>query len=170
MEEDKRIPLNAGAVIMLSLEPDGTAPQKYIIQSVAGKGGSVICYNAVRVRDGATGKLKEFYPYEADCGASRWYYSLERCEDGQLIPKGGTIRKFSEMCDDFLSTYLLLNEAMAESPENQVIRNYVQNGEVLYGCGNEEILDKYPLEADGTKRRYSSTVYIWNNGPVGMGF
>lgn len=56
MAEDKRIPLNAGQSIMLSLDPDGTAPQKYIIQSVAGKGGSVICYNAIRARDGADRK------------------------------------------------------------------------------------------------------------------
>lgn len=170
MSEDKRVPLNAGQSIMLSLDPDGNAPQKYIIQSIAGKGGSVVCYNAIRARDGATGKLKEFYPYEASFDHAEWYYSLERCQDGQLIPKGGTIRKFSEMCDDYLHTYTLLNEAMAESPENQVLKNYVQNGEVLYGCANSEIIGKYPLESDGTKRRYGSTVYIWSSGPVGMGF
>lgn len=168
--EDKRVPLSAGQTIMLSLEPSGAAPQKYIIQSVAGKGGSVICYNAIRVRDGATGKLKEFYPHEAGSDQFGWYYSLGRCQDGQLIPKGGTIRRFSEMCDDYLHTYRLLNEAMAESPENQVLKNYVQNGEVLYGCANAETMRKYPLESDGTKRRYGATVYIWTNGPVGMGF
>lgn len=170
MSEDKRIPLNAGQSIMLSLDADGNAPQKYIIQSIAGKGGSVICYNAIRVRDGATGKLKEFYPHEAGSDQFGWYYSLERCRDGQLIPKGGTIRKFSEMCDDYLYTYKLLNEAMTESPENQVLKNYVQSGEILYGCANSETMAKYPLEADGTKRRYGATVYIWTNGPVGMGF
>lgn len=169
MGEDKRIPLNAGQSIVLSLEPDGSVPQTYVIQSIAGQGGSAICYDAIRARDGATGKLKEFYPYEAGSDGE-WYYSLARCEDGQLIPKGGTIRKFSEMCDDYLNTYMLLNEAMAERPENQVLKNYVQNGEILYGCANTEAERRYPLESDGTKRRYGSTVYIWSSGPVGMGF
>lgn len=169
-EEDKRVALGAGQAITLSLEPDGSAPQQYLIQSVAGKGGSVICYNAVRLRDGATGKLKEFYPCDAGADCGRWFYSLARCQNGQLIPKGGTIRRFSEMCEDFIRTYTLLNEAIAESPDNQVLRNYVQNGEILYGCADTEVLGKYPLESDGTRRRYAATVYIWSSGPVGMGF
>ncbi|MBQ9082961.1 MAG: DUF1887 family protein [Clostridia bacterium] len=170
MEQDKRIPLSKGQTITLSLEADGSAPQKYVIESVAGRGGSTICYNAIRVRDGATGKLKEFYPYEATPDHTEWYYSLERCEDGQLIPKGGTIRTFSEMCEEYLNTYRLLNKVMAENPDNQVIRNYVQNGEILYGRADTVISRKYPLESNGGKRRYHSTVYIWSSGPVGMGF
>ncbi len=153
MEEAKRILLKRGKTLHLALEPDGSGKQAFIIQSVIGEGSASVCYDAIRVRDGQPGKLKEFYPLEA--AAEDWYYSLARDPDGQLIPRGSTLRKFTEMCEDYLDTHRLLNKVMVENPKNQVLKNYIQNGEILYGIAGENGM---------------ATVYTWSTGVMGQGF
>lgn len=161
MEESKRIYLKKGQSIYLAIDPEGNGIQEFIIQSVVGEGGSSVCYDAIRVRDGLPGKLKEFYPIDAVSGSRPWYYSLERCADGQLIPKGGTIRIFDEMCEDYLGTYATLNKVMVDNPQNQVLKNYIQNGEVLYGAAEE---------SPAAGKHFKATVYIWSPGIIGQGF
>lgn len=165
MEDSKRICLTRGQSISLSIDPEGNGEQEFIIQSVIGEGGSSVCYDAIRVRDGLPGKLKEFYPVDAVSGSREWYYSLERCANGQLIPKGGTVRKFQEMCEDFLGTYAMLNKVMADNPQNQVLKNYIQNGEVLYGIAPQK--PRTDLTPPG---RLEASVYIWSPGIMGQGF
>lgn len=165
MEESKRVFLEKGQSIHLAIDTNGNGAQEFIVQSVIGEGGSSVCYDAIRVRDGLPGKLKEFYPIDAVAGSREWYYSLERCADGQLIPKGGTIRKFNEMCEDYLSTYATLNQVMVDNPQNQVLKNYIQNGEVLYGIATEKAATSIP-----SGRQFGATVYIWSPGIMGQGF
>ena len=165
MEESKRVLLERGQSIHLAIDTNGNGTQEFIVQSVIGAGGSSVCYDAIRVRDGLPGKLKEFYPIDAVTGSREWYYSLERCADGQLIPKGGTIRKFNEMCEDYLSTYATLNQVMVDNPQNQVLKNYIQNGEVLYGIAAEKASTSIP-----SSRQFGATVYIWSPGIMGQGF
>ena len=165
MEESKRVYLERGQSIHLALDTEGNGSQEFIIQSVIGEGSSAVCYDAIRVRDGQPGKLKEFYPIDAVSGAREWFYSLERRADGNLIPKGGTIRKFDEMCEDYLSTYMTLNKVMADNPQNQVLKNYIQNGEFLYG-----IAGKNDLLRSAAGRHFGATVYIWSPGIMGQGF
>lgn len=165
MEESKRVLLERGQSIHLAIDTNGNGAQEFIVQSVIGEGGSSVCYDAIRVRDGLPGKLKEFYPIDAVAGSREWYYSLERCADGQLIPKGGTIRKFNEMCEDYLSTYATLNQVMVDNPQNQVLKNYIQNGEVLYGIVAEKASTSIP-----SCRQFGATVYIWSPGIMGQGF
>ncbi len=153
MEEAKRILLKRGKTLHLALAPDGSGKQAFIIQSVIGEGGASVCYDAIRVRDGQPGKLKEFYPLEA--AAEDWYYSMERNLDGQLIPRGNNLRKFTEMCEDYLDAHRLLNKVMVENPKNQVLKNYIQNGEILYGVADEGA---------------GATVYTWSTGVMGQGF
>ena len=101
--------------VLLSRNKDGSAPEEYFIKSVIGEGGSAVCYEATRtLKDGTveTGKLKEFYPVDSAVGNQTWYYSLERLPDGQLVPGAGTVRKFEEMCQDYLSTYRLLKQVI----------------------------------------------------------
>lgn len=160
--------------IMLSRNEDGSLPEKYIIKSVIGEGGSTVCYEAVRLlNDGSeeTGKLKEFYPVDAVAGNRAWYYSLERLPNGQLIPGIGTVRKFHEMCRDYLDTYKLLRKVMVDNPKNEVLKNYIQHGEILYGC--MEHVDEQEARASGklvSMNEGRPTVYIWSTGMAGKGF
>ena len=139
MEESGRNYLTGS--IMLSRNEDGSSPEEYFIKSVTGEGGSTVCYEATRtLKDGIveTGKLKEFYPVDSVVGNQAWYYSLERLPNGQLVPGAGTVRKFDEMCKDYLSTYKLLRKVMADNPKNEILKGYIQHGEILYGCMNPE--------------------------------
>ncbi len=140
--------------IELSRNEDGSFPEEYFVRSVIGEGGSSVCYEAVRMlKDGTseTGKLKEFYPIDAVCGNRAWYYSLERLPSGQLVTGSGSAIKFAEMCKDYIDTYRLLENVMVENPENEILKSYIQYGEILYGCVN-------------------GTVYIWSRGVSGKGF
>ena len=133
MEKSNRVFLQRGQSIWLCMDSGGHGKQKFVIQSVIGEGGSSVCYDAIRVRDGLPGKLKEFYPVDTAFASSEQFYSLERCDSGQLIPKDGTIRRFHQMCEEYLSTYTVLNKVMADNPKNQVLKNYIQGGEILFG-------------------------------------
>ncbi len=158
MNDSRRIYLKEGQSIYLSVKQDGSMPDRYEIQEVIGEGGSTICYRAIRNRDGhiQSGKLKEFYPVNAVQGGRIWYYALERLENGQLVPCSGTTPKFAEMCDAYLKNYHMLKEYETASAYNQILSNYIQDGEPLYGCSGEE------------KRQ--ATVYIWSVGAEGKGF
>lgn len=169
--------------IMLSRNKDGSSPEEYFIKSVIGEGGSTVCYEATRtLKDGIveTGKLKEFYPIDSNIGKQARYYSLERLPNGQLVPGAGTVRKFEEMCKEYLSTYKLLRKVMVDNPKNEILKSYIQHGEILYGCMEQEktAVSKSPLaflkkkiDADSQlmdQRR--PTVYIWSPGVPGKGF
>lgn len=173
--------------IMLSRNEDGSSPEEYCIKSVIGKGGSTVCYEATRkLSDGVieTGKLKEFYPMDSVVGNRAWYYSLERLPNGQLVPCAGTIRKFDDMCRDYLSTYKLLRKVMLDNPQNEILKGYIQHGEILYGCMKHEqpapektplksplaFLRKKPVESLPAADNRKPTVYIWSPGVPGKGF
>ncbi len=160
MDNSERSLLQKDAVISLSLKPEGTAPEPYIIRGVAGQGGSCVCYDAIRVRDGQLGKLKEFYPMDFVAGRQRQYYSLQRKPDGRLVPGGGTVAKFDKLCRDFLDTYSRLNRVVAENPKNLVLKNYIQNGEQLYSF----------REPGEDLSALGATVYVWSPGMAGRGF
>lgn len=126
MEKSERKYLTG--TIMLSRNEDGSSPEEYFIKSVIGEGGSTVCYEAIRtLKDGIveTGKLKEFYPVDSVAGKQAWYYSLERLSNGQLVAGTGTVRKFDEMCKDYLSAYKLLRKVMVDNPKNEIDRKSV---------------------------------------------
>lgn len=185
MEESGRKCLTGS--IMLSRNEDGSSPEEYLIKSVIGEGGSTVCYEAVRMlKDGTaeTGKLKEFYPVDSVVGNHAWYYSLERLPNGQLVPGAGTVRKFDEMCKDYLSTYKLLKKVMVDNPVNEILKGYIQQGEILYGCMEQEstTVSKSPFAFWKKKSEKKAadalidvnfrkpTVYIWSPGVPGKGF
>ena len=183
MEESGRNYLTG--TIMLSRNEDGSSPEEYFIKSVIGEGGSTVCYEATRtLKDGVveTGKLKEFYPVDSVVGNRAWYYSLERLPNGQLVPGAGTIRKFDEMCKDYLSTYKLLRKVMVDNPKNEILKSYIQHGEILYGCTGRmqpaspkaqspfTFLKKKNNETVEMQDDRKSTVYIWSPGVPGKGF
>ena len=157
MEQSERIYLTGS--ILLSDREDGGSPREYTVGSVIGTGGSSVCYEARTVQNGAvkTGKLKEFYPVDSLSGSQAWYYSLGRLPNGQLVPEAGTIRKFDEMCAEYIEAYRLLWKVIGDDPKNEVLKGYIQQGEILYGC---------PAETDGRR----PTVYIWSPGVAGKGF
>lgn len=181
MEEAKREYLTGS--IMLSRYEDGSLPEEYFIKSVIGEGGSTVCYDAARkLKDGTyeTGKLKEFYPIDSVAGEKVWFYSLKRLPDGQLVPKAGTVRKFDEMCREYLAPYKQLKEVMADNPRNEILKRYIQHGEILYGSMNrhnatasKSLLSFLKNKTTDTGTGFDDckpTVYIWSPGVPGKGF
>lgn len=154
---EERRELQRGQRIALSVSEDGKASEEYVIQGVAGRGGSTICYEAVRTRDGAVGKLKEFYPAS---GAGR-YYSMLRLASGQLVPGGGTVREFKRLCGEYIGNYRMLNEVIGSNPKNQLLKNYIPSGDILYGSAKD-----LPEQ----ERQEGATVYIWTPGMAGECF
>lgn len=155
--------------IMLSRHEDGSLPEEYIIKSVIGEGGSAVCYEATRIlKDGIieTGKLKEFYPVDSVIGNKAWYYSLERLSNGQLVPNAGTIRKFDDMCKEYIDSHKLLSKVMVDNPANEILKSYIQYGEILYGYMEPKKSKEYADFIDNRR----STVYIWSPGVPGKGF
>lgn len=152
--------------VWLYRDENGSFAEEYRIRSVIGEGGSSVCYEAARrLSDGGeeTGKLKEFYPVDEAAGDGVWCESLKRLPDGQLIPEPGMDARFGRMCRDYLDTYRLLRNVMADHPENEVLKNYIQQGEILYGyCGGRE--------GSAAEAGQKATVYIWSPGVAGKGF
>ena len=108
--------------VWLYRDENGSFAEEYRIRSVIGEGGSSVCYEAARrLSDGGeeTGKLKEFYPVDEAAGDGVWCESLKRLPDGQLIPEPGMDARFGRMCRDYLDTYRLLRNVMADHPENK---------------------------------------------------
>lgn len=155
MKDSCRKYLENGRSVFLSVRPEGSMPEKYVIRSCVGEGSSVVCYEAVRERDGQTGKLKEFYPIQKAGGRGK-PAALKRLENGQLVLTKEPAADFDNMCREYLEKYRLLNEVIAANRYNQILKNYIQSGEILYGCSGDE------------KRR--ATVYVWSPGLAGQGF
>lgn len=154
MAGERKTYLKEGQVLRLSDKPDGTELTAYRIQSYIGEGGSAVCYAAVRESDQKTGKLKEFYPWTADHAEDR-NFSMERHPNGSLSAGGALVKRFDEMRGDYVSAFALLNETIAQDDENEILKNYIQDCEILYG------------ESCGPDRR--GTVYIWTAGKAGQG-
>jgi|GEM_PF-779137 len=175
MEGSERIYLKKGQRIELAQYQDGRNREVYRILSVVGEGGSAVCYEAVRELDGQTGKLKEFYPVDAVNGAQKWYYSLDRLSNGQLVPNGGTVRKFDELCREYLKTYQLLIGIIADDPQNEILKNFIQIGDIRYGCiessiENEGLITRVKRKLGGVSAdvHERATVYIWSTGIDGQ--
>lgn len=159
--EFTRLCLTSGQEITLSWLPDGGQPETFFIRAVIGEGGSCVCYDAIRTRDNLSGKLKEFYPCDEDSEVSKRWYSMTRLPNGQLTPGGGTIRNFPEIRSEYLEKYQLLKNVIAENPDNEVLKNFIQLGDTLYGI---------PYPDDSRKNAREATAYIWSPGIAGVCF
>lgn len=173
MSDSQREVLKEGQSIKLSVRPDGSTPDNYLILSKIGEGASSVCYEAVRERDGQHGMLKEFYPLDNTLRTDPRYYSLERLDNGQLVPKGGAIRRFPEKCEEYINSYRQLNDVIAKNRHNQIFKNFIQIGEVLYGSMEKgkttsSILAKF--FNIGKEESIKPTVYIWSSGAEGRLF
>ncbi|MCD7864806.1 MAG: hypothetical protein LUG54_02055, partial [Clostridiales bacterium] len=146
-----RVYLNKGQTVLLSSAADGSMREEFEIRYVIGEGGTAVCYEARRIRDGysETGKLKEFYPLEMMDGGQEKMPPLRREQDGQLTANEVASERFSVLCREYLETYRMLWRVM-ENPEHEILRNYIQIGDFFYGTGK------------------FSTVYIWSPGVAGV--
>ena len=179
MKDSTREPIVGS--ILLSAHKDGSHPELFEIRSVVGQGSSTICYEAVRVRENGSreiGKLKEFYPIESSDSSMPWYFSLKRQEDNQLIPGTGTVRKFGEMCERYLSSYTLLQEVVSQQKDNEILNNFIQHFEIFYGstvyeqdgADNENTIRDNISDIIRKATGKKGTVYIWSPGVAGIGF
>ena len=157
MGEITRALLARGQRIVLSARADGSLPETYAVRGVRGQGGAAVCYRAERERDGRveTGFLKEFYPLEGAEAAPGAPFLLARDDDGQLTARTGA-EDFARRCREYTEAYRLVSRQIADDPENEVLKNYLQLGELLYGVPGDP--------------RARATVYVWSPGIAGKGF
>ena len=179
-DEDNRQLLNKGDILWLSYQKSGEPDVSYRIEGVLGKGASGICYDAVRMRDGKRGKLKEFYPRDMRAVGKNgeelqnWFYSLERTPEHQLVPGAGTIRRFEMMCEEYLKSYRLFNQLISGDNQHEVLKNYIQDWEILYGTLTEEknawtrFFSRFLHEKEPEPEM--ATVYVWTAGLSGESF
>ncbi len=156
--------------IMLSDDRKRTTPCKYTVKSIAGEGGSVVCYDVVtETAEGLkeTGKLKEFYPMKSADGDD-WYYSMERLPNGQLVPGTGTIRKFDDMVKEFVGKYKLLGSVIDKDRKNEILKNFIQYGRILYGVNDNSGFHWFKKPDIMEKR--NPTVYVFSPGFCGEQF
>ncbi len=139
MSIDNRAYLKIGERILLSRNKAGNDQEVYQITGRVGEGGSAICYEAVRNRNGhlEAGLLKEFYP--ADDIENNIVYSIFRLKNGQIVPGAGTLDRFVKMRDEYMDAYNLLNDKMLESEDNRLMGNFIQIPELLYGRLDEDV-------------------------------
>ena len=150
--------------IRLFTRPNGGGESfLFEILSVAGEGGSVVAYQAVRKpaggaasgQDGTAvlGILKEYYPVDAD---GLLYYSLRRSGDGQLLAEAGTSRTFEADCERYLSRHRMFDRLIAAADSHKVLRNYIEAADIYYGFS----------DAPDTP----ATVYLFARSLEGIGF
>lgn len=160
MSESKRIPLRANSELLLTRSWEDPHFETWNITGLTGgadrcEGGSSICYDAIH--NGVPGRLKEFYPGDVSINGRDWMFHFERTREGQLRPVGPAMKaRFDTLREEFLRAYHMLDQARLESPEHQLLNNYIPSCEILYGrC------------ADGEK----ASVYIWTaNDKQGKNF
>ena len=142
--KDNRLKLNVGQSLELSDHTDGTARKTYCIGSLAGRGASVLCYNTERTWNNGSsrerGYLKEFYPLA--------HSGLSRRPNGILCADDPFSAAFARDRDDYIRALHLLQKRCFE--DRSLIRNYVQNFELLYACDPKE--------------QSAATCYVWSLG------
>lgn len=177
MSIDNRAYLKIGERILLSRNKAGNDQEVYQITGRVGEGGSAICYEAVRNRNGhlETGLLKEFYP--ADDIENNIVYSIFRLKNGQIVPGAGTLDRFVKMRDEYMDAYNLLNDKMLESEDNRLMGNFIQIPELLYGCFDEDVespavYDEVDIKAlsEAIDGAVPTSGYIWTRGVVGQSY
>lgn len=177
MSIDNRAYLKIGERILLSRNKAGNDQEVYQITGRVGEGGSAICYEAVRNRNGhlETGLLKEFYP--ADDIENNIVYSIFRLKNGQIVPGAGTLDRFVKMRDEYMDAYNLLNDKMLESEDNRLMGNFIQIPELLYGCLDEDVespavYDEVDIKAlsEAIDGAVPTSGYIWTRGVVGQSY
>ena len=177
MSIDNRAYLKIGERILLSRNKAGNDQEVYQITGRVGEGGSAICYEAVRNRNGhlEAGLLKEFYP--ADDIENNIVYSIFRLKNGQIVPGAGTLDRFVKMRDEYMDAYNLLNDKMLESEDNRLMGNFIQIPELLYGCLDEDVespavYDEVDIKAlsEAIDGAVPTSGYIWTRGVVGQSY
>lgn len=153
--------------VRLTADPENRDPEKpdiFTIRQVVGEGGSSVCYEAVK-NGQMTGKLKEYYPVDAAGSRQPRYFNLIRKDDGQLVPGAGSIRSFAACCEQYIEKYRILERKIKENPKNEILKNYIQLGEVYYGCGRADAEESAAERTDAGR----PTVYLWCRGQAGIG-
>ena len=152
MEMTERTCLHPDQSIVLSTAPGGKPEKRFSVMKITGEGSRAVCYAVKRERDGRKGRLKEFYPLE---DGTEWpLEGLCRQQDGQLAFEGREGEEFLALCRDYISVYPLLNEIYDRNPRNEILKNYLESYEILYGCPQKGV----------------PTVYLWSVGLAGKSF
>ena len=155
--EDQRDLLTYG----IRLYPVGeTGLHEFLIdgaRGLAGRGGSCVCYHAVRLPSGGglpqRGTLKEFYPADSADDAARSYHLARRGADmgdlaRQLYAKASGARQFFAARNAFFAAYRKL---AALSVENRDLNRYLPAVQLYRGVASPEDPENY-------------TYYVWAPG------
>ena len=117
------------------------------INSVAGEGGSCVCYEATLIGEGKTGRLKEFYPLE--CSKMGMPFSLERDAQNHIVASEKTKEAFISARTEFVESYHNLRKVIEKNKNNSDFTNFISDFTIYYGC-----------DSDGNILE-GSTAYIW---------
>ena len=116
------------------------------IHRVLGEGASCICYEATLVGENKTGRLKEFYPYEAL--QKNAPFLLERNETNHIVSTESCRENFMAARKEFVEPYQLLQDTEKQKNDSD-FTNFIPDFTIYEACDeNGEFVD-------------GSTAYIW---------
>ena len=135
---------------ILYLRKEGSTKQGgdfFKITKDIGGGGSCECYEATLLGEKKNGRLKEFYPL--DSIASKATFSLVRNEFNHIVATEETKEAFRVARNDFVESYHLLRNVMAENKKNADFTSFIPDFSIYYACdANGDFIE-------------NSTAYIW---------
>ena len=160
MNDNKRIPVQTircdKAVVgvtkgkVLYLRKEGSTKQGgdfFKITKDIGGGGSCECYEATLLGEKKNGRLKEFYPLDSIAGQAT--FSLVRNEFNHIVATEETKEAFRVARNDFVESYHLLRNVMAENKKNADFTSFIPDFSIYYACdANGDFIE-------------NSTAYIW---------
>lgn len=135
---------------VLYLRKEGSTKQGgdfFKITNTIGEGGSCACYEATLLGEKKNGRLKEFYPLDSVSGKAP--FSLVRNEFNHIVSTEETKEAFNVARNDFVESYHLLRNVMAENKKNADFTSFIPDFSIYYACDESgNFID-------------NSTVYIW---------
>ena len=162
MNDNQRVPVQTikcdkavagvtkGKVLYLRKEGSAkTGGDFFKITNTIGEGGSCVCYEATLLGEKKNGRLKEFYPLDSVSG--RASFSLVRNEFNHVVSTEETKEAFKVTRHDFIESYHLLRNVMAENNKNAHFTSFIPDFSIYYACDeNGNFID-------------NSTAYIWTS-------
>lgn len=133
----------------------GSSAGKFTVESFVGRGGTALCYEAVREDETGSkrGRLKEIFPY----GESEPYFFIQRDEESQHLQAIGDQQneQLQSIINDIRNSYRKMDEVKSSAINGSVLNNFIPDAYLYLGKLNGQI----------------TTMYIWTpSDRAGMSF